>query len=191
MKKFINLLIKVFMCVIYCPCWIVRTILNHRRMKKYASAGVIKFEFDFDNMLCLPLMASDIYKDGEYTIFILRDYYVPGIVCVVEKMQAILVGHEMADEFMEDTLLAKSILLHEKGHVEAPGGHDRTRLWYNPEDWVYNKYTPAEMTADRWAVQHGADGNAMIHNLKEGFWYKPVTRYIRIQNIRRCMAAAK
>ena len=187
MKKFINLIIKTLMCIIYGPYWVIGKIMagvsNHRYMRE----GIKTFEFNFDNLLSLPFIADDFYRDGEYTIFILKDYRVPGVVCIIHKMKAILVGHEMADAFMEDTLLARSILLHEKGHAEAPGGTARIHLWWNPEDWVYNKYTPAEMAADRWAIEHGADGQLMLDNLNKLFWRRPITAYCRMQNIRRCM----
>lgn len=188
MKKLINLLIKIFMCIIYCPYWAVAKVMTIIRNRRYAHKGIKTFEFNFENLISLPFIADDFYKDGEYTIFILKDHRVPGIVCVVEKMKTVLIGHEMADEFMEDTLLARSILLHEKGHVEALGGSDRTHLWYNPEDWVYNRYTPAEMAADKWAIEHGADGQLMLDNLNKLFWRRPITAYCRMQNIRRCMA---
>lgn len=189
MKKLINLFIRIAMFIIYCPYWVIERIMYIIRMRKHAKEGIKMFKFNLENLISLPFICDDFYKDGEYTIFILKDYLVPGVVCINHKMKAILVGHEMADAFMEDTLLAKSILLHEKGHAEAPGGHDTKRLWWNPEDWVYNnKYTPAEMVADRWAIEHGADGEAMINNLASVFWRRPITAYIRMQNIRRCMA---
>lgn len=187
MKKFINVLIKIIMCLAYGPYWVAAKLMRIIRNRKYASIGVKQFKFTLESLVSLPFIADDFYKDGEYTIFILRDYLVPGVVCINTKMKAILVGHEMADAFMKDTLLARSILLHEKGHAEAPGGLDKTHLWWNPEDWVYNKYTPAEMVADSWAVEHGADGQLMLDNLAKMFWYRPITAYIRMRNIRRCM----
>ena len=187
MKKFINLIVKLFMALIYSPYWVVAKVMNAIRNHGYARRGIQKFRFTLESLISLPFIADKMYKDGEYTIFILRNYLVPGTVCINYKMKAILVGHEMADAFMEDTLLAKSILLHEKGHAEAPGGTARIHLWWNPEDWVYNKYTPAEMVADRWAIEHGADGQLMLDNLEKLFWRRPITAYARMRNIRRCM----
>lgn len=187
MKKLINLFIRIAMFIIYCPYWVIERIMTGVRIYDYARKGIRKFKFTLESLISLPFIADKMYKDGEYTIFILKGYRVPGMVCINHKMKAILVGHEMADAFMKDTLLARSILLHEKGHAEAPGGTARIHLWWNPEDWVYNKYTPAEMTADRWAIEHGADGQLMLDNLNKLFWRRPITAYCRMQNIRRCM----
>ena len=197
MEKFILALIKVFCRIIYLPV-IIMVIFARAYAVAQATAHhaeVVSYKKLTEKVIIgLRVEANFLgnqYQLGEYTINILpyRSLIELGLVFVYQPTKDIFVGWEMADEFLNGSLLARSITKHEQGHIEARDGRSTKRTWWNPEDWLErgSTHTPAEVAADLWAIENGADGAVMIKFLKNSIKYRPISMLIRIYHIKKYM----
>lgn len=197
MEKIINILIKVFCWAIYLPVFIIIFFARATAVARVTVKNVrlVRLhKFDLPEIISLQLEAKlmgEVQSIGDYTIYIVPDTSLlqVGFVFIYKPTKSILVGWEMADEFLSGSALAQSIIGHEQGHVESPDGDSTKRTWWNPEDWIERgpTHTPAEVAADLWALEHGADGEAMVSFLKKVAKFRPISAYIRIHHIRRYM----
>ena len=197
MEKFILALIKVFCRIVYLPVIIMVIFARAYAVARATAhhAEVVSYKKLTEKVIVsLRVEAGFLgnqYQLGDYTINILpyRSLIELGLVFIYQPTKDIFVGWEMAGEFLNGSLLAQSITKHERGHIEAPDGRSTKRTWWNPEDWLErgSTHTPAEVAADLWAVENGADGMAMIKFLKNNIKYRPISMLIRIHHIRRYM----
>ena len=190
MNKTLFKLIRFIMIVIYFPVlyFIIRSGMKERENILKGNKITLVEDLDYINTLFLcPFVEIKTYRVGEYTICIFPKYslLLLGVV-VVTTSKYILVGCEAAEEFLNNTAMAAAVVGHEQGHINHPEGQSSARLWWNPEDWVItgSVYTPAEVAADRWALEHGASGEALIEFLKKFIRLKPLTMFIRIGHIK-------
>lgn len=200
MKKILNVFITLIMFVIYLPlvpvtvlsviCSAFRATRAHKKIININNLGIAQ-------IICVTL-GADSYKEGEYDIYLLRDYSLclAGGACVDILNKRVLIGYELVDEFEQDSNISATILLHEKGHVEAKYGNTTKKLWWNPEDWinqgtVVKASTLGEIAADRWALENGGDGEALIKFMKHHIWQCPISVMLRMHHIRKYMNAHK
>lgn len=200
MKKLINVLITIIMFIVYLPlmavpvlslaCNAFRAVRKHKKIIDIYNLGVTQ-------IICLTL-DTDSYKEGEYDVYLLRNHSLclAGGACIDIANKRVLVGYELADEFENNSNLGATILLHEKGHAEAKYGKTAKKLWWNPEDWLsqggsVKVSTLGEIAADRWALENGGDGEALIKFMKHHIWQCPISVMLRIHHIRKYMKAHK
>lgn len=201
MEKIILILTKVVCRIIYFPIMLLvifaRAYATARATAHHAE--VVSYKKLTEKVIIgLRIEAGFLgnqYQLGDYTINILpyRSLIELGLVFIYQPTKDIFVGWEMAGEFLNGSLLAQSITKHERGHVEAPDGFTTKRTWWNPEDWIEvgPTHTPAEIAADRWALENGADGETLIKYYKACIKYRPISMIIRIYHIRRYMKEHK
>ena len=197
MEKIINILVKTFCWAIYLPVFVVIFFARVHAVARVTSKKIrmVKADkFDLPEIIGLQLEAKligEVQNIGDYTVYITptTSLLQVGFVFIHKPTKSILVGWEMADEFLSRSALAQSIIGHEQGHVESPDGDTTKRSWWNPEDWIERgpTHTPAEVAADLWALEHGADGEAMVKFLRKVLVFRPISALIRIHHIRRYM----
>lgn len=196
MRKILNILITFIMFIIYLPLApiAIASVARRARRATREHKKIINIPLMTHFSLMYTIAGADHYKEGEYEIYLLRDYSLCAVggACIIQASKSVLVGYELVEEFERNSPIGRTFLLHEQGHLEAPNGLTTKKLWWNPEDWLNQSKmaqasTLGELAADRWALENGGDGEALIKFLKHNLWISPIAVLLRIHHIRRYM----
>ena len=186
MKKIIIKFIKVLVQVIYFPVTIWITVQLLLELKRAAKSG----KAVITDITQLQDKECSYYNISEYTVCVFPQVtmLLMGIMVVTDR-KYIISGCEIADDLLNGNALADAVIGHEQGHINHRDGQSSARIWWNPEDWLVegSTFTPAEIAADRWALENGVDGKELIKFLRKFIRFKPISILIRIYHIRRYM----
>lgn len=173
--------------MLYLPFTIIITMITLVKAKRLNDKGIKIIYPQTKAALLNQNCMSTMYKGYRLLRFPKCSMMALGTV-ITDENRNILFGCEMENQ---PKSVFDYIMLHEMGHHEAVDGLSDRKFWWNIEDYlrigVYSTFTVAELAADKWAFENGADPKAAIKFLGANMWLSPITTVIRIYHAWRYM----